>query len=92
MGFVDGVVALYILCRSGTISRHYLSGAAIMSIKTIGIDLAKELFQIHRTDEHGNRLFNKQLKRAKMRSFFANIPPCLIGMEASASLTFGTGN
>ncbi|MFV4848059.1 hypothetical protein ACNJKD_17505 [Edwardsiella tarda] len=37
-----------------------------MSINTIGIDLAKEVFQIHGTDEHGKRLFNKQLKRAKM--------------------------
>ncbi|ACR69332.1 hypothetical protein NT01EI_2157 [Edwardsiella ictaluri 93-146] len=64
-GFVNGMVAPYILCHSGTINRHYLSGAAIMSVKTIGIDLAKEVFQIHGTDEHGKRLFNKQLKRAK---------------------------
>ncbi|WP_395754982.1 hypothetical protein [Edwardsiella ictaluri] len=62
-----------------------------MSIKTIGIDLAKEVFQIHGTDEHGKRLFNKQLKRAKMLSFFANIPPCLIGMEACASAHFWAG-
>ncbi|UCQ11986.1 IS110 family transposase [Edwardsiella tarda] len=62
-----------------------------MSVKTIGIDLAKEVFQIHGTDEHGKRLFNKQLKRAKMLSFFANIPPCLIGMEACASAHFWAG-
>ncbi|SPW32405.1 Uncharacterised protein [Edwardsiella tarda] len=85
------MVAPYILCHSGTINRHYLSGAAIMSVKTIGIDLAKEVFQIHGIDEHGNRLFNKQLKRAKMLSFFANIPPCLIGMEACASAHFWAG-
>ncbi|BEI01566.1 IS110 family transposase [Edwardsiella ictaluri] len=91
MGFINGMVAPYILCHSGTINRHYLSGAAIMSVKTIGIDLAKEVFQIHGTDEHGKRLFNKQLKRAKMLSFFANIPPCLIGMEACASAHFWAG-
>lgn len=53
-----------------------------MNVKTIGIDLAKNVFQIHGVDEHGKRLFNKQLRRAQMASFFANIPPCLIGMEA----------
>lgn len=46
-GFVNGMVAPYILCHRGTINRHYLSGAAIISVKTIGIDLAKEVFQIH---------------------------------------------
>jgi len=90
-GFVNGMVAPYILCHSGMINRHYLSGAAIMNVKTIGIDLAKEVFQVHGIDEHGKRLFNKQLKRAKMLSFFANIPPCLIGMEACASAHFWAG-
>ncbi len=56
-----------------------------MKATTIGIDLAKEVFQIHGVDEHGKRLFNKQLKRSQIASFFANIPPCLIGMEACAS-------
>ncbi|SPW31515.1 Uncharacterised protein [Edwardsiella tarda] len=55
-----------------------------MSINTIGIDLAKEVFQIHGTDEHGKRLFNKQLKRAKMRQH----PPCLIGLEVCAGAHF----
>lgn len=62
-----------------------------MNVKTIGIDLAKEVFQVHGIDEHGKRLFNKQLKPAKVISFFANIPPCLIGMEACASAHFWAG-
>lgn len=53
-----------------------------MMATTIGIDLAKEVFQV---DGHGKRLCNKQLKRSQIASFFANIPPCLIGMEACAS-------
>ena len=59
-----------------------------MKAKTIGIDLAKEVFQVHGVDEHGKRLFNKQLKRSQMTIFFANLPPCLIGMEACASAHF----
>lgn len=62
-----------------------------MSVKTIDIDLAKEVFQVRGIDEHGKRLFNKQLKRAKMLSFFASIPPYLIGMEACASAHFWAG-
>ncbi|WGE30981.1 hypothetical protein PHA77_18250 (plasmid) [Edwardsiella tarda] len=52
-----------------------------MNVKTIGIDLAKEVFLVHGVDEHGKRLFNKQLKRAKMFSFFANIPPSLLDLQ-----------
>ncbi|HDO1372723.1 TPA: transposase, partial [Aeromonas veronii] len=59
-----------------------------MKATTIGIDLAKEVFQVHGVDEHGKRLFNKQLKRSQIASFFADIPPCLIGMEACASAHF----
>lgn len=63
----------------------------MISIKGKGIDLAKEVFQVHGVDEHGKKLFNQQLKRAKMLSFFTNIPPCLIGREACASAHFWAG-
>lgn len=56
-----------------------------MKIATVGIDLAKNVFQIHGVDERGKVLLRKQVKRADMASFFANFPPCLIGMEACAS-------
>jgi transposase len=53
-----------------------------MKITTIGIDLAKSVFQIHGVDGHGKTLLKKQIKRSEMATFFSNIPPCLIGMEA----------
>lgn len=53
-----------------------------MKIRTIGIDLAKNVFQIHAVDEHGKTVLRKQLKRDQLAVFFANLPPCLIGMEA----------
>jgi transposase len=56
-----------------------------MEIKAIGIDLAKNVFQIHGVDERGKVLVRKQLKRSQVASFFANLPPCLIGMEACSS-------
>jgi transposase len=56
-----------------------------MKITTVGIDLAKNVFQIHAVDERGKTVLRKQLKRAQVAVFFGNLPPCLIGMEACAS-------
>ncbi len=56
-----------------------------MKITTIGIDLAKEVFAVHGVDQRGKVVLRKQLKRAEMAKFFANLEPCLIGMEACGS-------
>jgi transposase len=56
-----------------------------MKITTIGIDLAKEMFQIHGADTQGNAVLRKQLRRHEMAKFFATMAPCLIGMEACGS-------
>lgn len=56
-----------------------------MNITTIGIDLAKHLFQVHGVDERGKARLSKRLKRGQVLEFFVNQPPCLIGMEACAS-------
>ena len=56
-----------------------------MKIATVGIDLAKSVFQVHGIDQQGKVMLKKQLKRAQMARFFANLPPCLIGVEARGS-------
>jgi transposase len=56
-----------------------------MNITTVGIDLAKNVFQVHGVDHHGKVVLKKQLKRAQMAPFFANLSLCLIGMEACGS-------
>jgi hypothetical protein len=56
-----------------------------MEIKTVGIDLAKNVFQIHGMNERGKPILRKQLKRDQVVVFFASLPPCLIGMEACSS-------
>lgn len=53
-----------------------------MNITTLGIDLAKNVFQLHGVDKHGHSLFRKRLSRKKLSAFIANLPPCVIGMEA----------
>jgi len=59
-----------------------------MNITTIGLDLAKNVFQVHGVDERGKVRVRKQVKRAQWMGFFANLPPCLVGMEACASAHF----
>jgi len=56
-----------------------------MKITTVGIDLAKLVFQIHGVDARGKVAVRRQLKRAEMSSYFVNLEPCLIGMEACGS-------
>ncbi|HHG6361695.1 TPA: IS110 family transposase, partial [Streptococcus pneumoniae] len=56
-----------------------------MKITTLGIDLAKQVFQLHGVDEQGKTVLRKQLKRDQMATFFATLPVCLIGMEACGS-------
>ena len=56
-----------------------------MKMTTIGIDLAKNVFQVHGVDERGKVVLRKQLKRKDVVKFFANLEPCLIGMEACGS-------
>lgn len=56
-----------------------------MEITTVGIDLAKNVFQLHGVDERGHAVLKKKLKRSQMTEFFVNLPPCLIGMEACGS-------
>jgi len=58
-----------------------------MKITTIGIDLAKNVFQIHGVDKEGKVVIRKQIKRDQMGTFFANLSPCLIGMEACGTST-----
>src|ERR1700761_8156667 len=53
-----------------------------MQITTIGLDLAKRVFQVHGVDAAGTVVIRKALRRAQVLPFFAKLPPCLIGMEA----------
>lgn len=56
-----------------------------MNIKRVGIDLAKQVFQLHGVDAHEKAVLRKQLRRAQMLDYFKKLPPCLIGMEACSS-------
>jgi transposase len=56
-----------------------------MRVATIGLDLAKTVFQVHGVDAEGKVVVKRQLRRTQMIDFFRKLPPCLIGMEACAT-------
>lgn len=54
-------------------------------VSTIGLDLAKNVFQLHGVDASGAVVLRRQLRRGAVEKFFAQLPPCLVGMEACGS-------
>jgi transposase len=84
-GGINGMDARLVtasMCHSGDVCSPLTERASNMKVKAVGIDLSKNVFQVHCVDEQGKVPLRKQLKRSQMASFFANLSPCLIGMEA----------
>ena len=57
----------------------------LSSVTTVGLDLAKHVFQVHCVDASGRVVVAKPIRRNKLLEFFASLPPCLVGLEASGS-------
>ena len=57
----------------------------MQAITTIGLDIAKSVFQVHGVDAEGNVVIRRQLKRRYVLAFFEKLPSCLVGIEACAS-------
>ena len=56
-----------------------------MQLTTIGLDLAKHVFQVHAVDAAGEVVLERRLRRGQVIAFFAGLKPCLVGMEACAT-------
>src|SRR3954452_9737607 len=57
----------------------------MQTVTTVGLDIAKSVFQVHCVDAAGQVVIRRQLKRRYVLAFFQKLPPCLIGIEAYAS-------
>ena len=57
----------------------------MQTVTTIGLDIAKSVFQVHGVDAEGNVLIRRQLKRRYVLAFFQKLPPCPVGIEACAT-------
>jgi transposase len=69
------------MCHSSGVE-HHLEEASLEEVTTIGLDLAKLVFQAHGADGSGAVVFRKTLRRHKVLPFFAAQPPCRVAMEA----------
>ena len=57
----------------------------MQAITTVGLDIAKSVFQVHGVDAQGQVIIRRQLKRRYVLAFFQKLAPCLVGIEACAS-------
>src|SRR5512145_293320 len=64
---------------------HDSEEAGMQAVTTIGLDIAKSVFQVHGVDAMGNVIVRRQLKRRHVLAFFQKLSPCLVGIEACAS-------
>ncbi len=63
-----------------------------MEITTIGLDIAKNVFQVHGVDCTGEVVIRRQLRRRQLLPFFKKLPGCLVGIEAAPRPITGGGN
>ena len=59
-----------------------------MQAATIGLDIAKQVFQVHGADKSGKAVFRRRLRRSEVARFFAELEPCLVGIEARVVSSF----
>src|SRR5262245_9159516 len=67
------------------LGRPRFGGAIMQVVTTIGLDIAKSVFQVHGVDAEGNVIIRRQLGRRYVLAFFEKLAPCLVGIEACAA-------
>src|SRR5712691_5720896 len=81
---VDGPLAAS-TCQTGVLKNHQEWEPSMSEITTIGLDLAKHVFQVHGIDAQGTTVLRKRLRRGQVLAFFSRIPRCVVGLEACAT-------
>ena len=61
---------------------------SMSEITTIGLDLAKHVFQLHGVDAEGTTVLRKRLRRGQVLAFFSRLPRCMVGLEACATAQY----
>jgi len=65
-----------------------LEEASVNQVSTVGLDLAKHIFQVHGADSAGAVVFRQKLRRGQLLSFLATLPPCTVALEACGSALY----
>ena len=80
---VDGSSTGIAMCQIAVFWRTAREEPSMGEVSTIGLDIAKNVFQVHGIDETGTVTVRRQLKRRQVRAFFSKLPSCLVGMDTS---------
>jgi hypothetical protein len=72
-------------CQTGVLKNHQKWEPSMSEITTIGLDLAKHVFQVHGIDAQDTTVLRKRLRRGQVLAFFSRIPRCVVGLEACAT-------
>jgi transposase len=70
------------MMKIGGIITPYAGGSTMRQISTLGIDTAKQVFQLHGVDAQGHTVLHKRVSRKQVLPLLAQLPPCLVGLEA----------
>src|SRR5674536_87045 len=74
--------------KCGRCDNHMKGSRSMQQITTIGLDLAKQVFQVHGAEADGSPVVSRKLRRADVLGFFKKLSPCLVGMEACGGAHF----
>jgi hypothetical protein len=77
----------FTMSHTGACLTNQKEETSMTKVTTVGLDLAKSVFQVHGADQDGRPVVRKKLRRAQVIPFFAALGPCLIGMEVYAAVT-----
>ncbi len=75
------------MCQSGSV-RDPQREAVLSEIITVGLDLAKNVFQAHVADASGRKVLRTRLRRDGVLAFFGHLPPCVVAMQACGGAPF----
>src|SRR6516164_4873921 len=70
------------MCQARAVECNELKEPSTMEITTVGLDIAKRVFQLHGVDAAGKAVLRRKLQRSEVLAFFKALPPCLVGIEA----------
>jgi transposase len=79
---VDGPSTFWDRWQADAVEENNSEGPSMREVVTIGLDLAKTVFQVRGIAVNGKILIRRQLRRGEVLKFFQSVPPCLVGMEA----------
>src|SRR5215472_14908557 len=76
------------MCQARAVECNEQKEPSTMGITTVGLDIAKRVFQLHGVDAAGKAVLRRKLQRSEVLAFFKALPPCLVGIDACGTVHY----